>query len=51
MSGDDGLKLDGEGELSVRRDIRPKDKTKGWISPGRNKKYTRGKITSDIKVK
>lgn len=25
MSGDDGLKLDSKGELSVRRDIRPKD--------------------------
>lgn len=25
MSEDDGLKLDSKGELSVRRDIRPKD--------------------------
>ena len=25
MSDDDGLKLDSKGELSVRRDIRPKD--------------------------
>lgn len=51
MSGDDGLKLDSEGELSVRRDIRPKDKTRGQTSLGRSKNYTREKITSDIKVK
>lgn len=33
MSGDYSLKLDSEGELSVRRDIRPKDTKMGLDQP------------------
>lgn len=36
MSGDDDLKLDSEGELSVQRDIGPKD-TKMGTGPARTK--------------
>lgn len=34
MSGDDGLKLDSKGELSFRRDIRPKDTKMRLGQPG-----------------
>lgn len=41
MSGNDHLKLDSKGELSVRSDVRPKDMKMGLYQPGRNESYTR----------
>jgi hypothetical protein len=35
MSGDDHLKLDSKGELSVKSDVRPKDMKMGLYQPGK----------------
>lgn len=46
MSGDDGLKLNSKGELSVRRAIRPKDTKLGLDQP---RQLCQEKHTSDMK--